>query len=107
MNWVELNRPDLLPHLSTVKSPQPMHSAIAKRSVFARSLGEDFAAGKAEPYVVSVMPCTAQKDEALRHGVSGDVDRALTTRELAKMTWSRGIPFGALSKDSRFDSPLG
>ena len=107
VNWVELNRPDLLPHLSTAKSPQQMHGAIAKRSGFARSLGEDFAAGRAEPYVVSIMPCTAKKDEALRPGVSGDVDRALTTRELARMIRSRGIPFGALSEDGRFDSPLG
>ncbi|WGT49315.1 [FeFe] hydrogenase, group A [Thioclava nitratireducens] len=107
VNWVELNRPDLLPHLSTTKSPQQMHGAIAKRGRFARSLGPDFADGKAEPYVVSVMPCTAKKDEAQRPGVSGDVDHALTTRELARMIRSRGIPFGALSEDGQFDSPLG
>ncbi|OWY14783.1 hypothetical protein B6V72_05950 [Thioclava sp. F34-6] len=107
VNWVELNRPDLLPHLSTTKSPQQMHGAIAKRGRFARSLGPDFADGKAEPYVVSVMPCTAKKDEAQRPGVSGDVDHVLTTRELARMIRSRGIPFGALSEDGQFDSPLG
>ncbi|OOY24008.1 hypothetical protein BMI91_07970 [Thioclava sediminum] len=107
VNWVELNRPDLLPHLSTTKSPQQMHGAIAKRGRFARSLGPDFAEGKAEPYVVSVMPCTAKKDEAQRPGVSGDVDHVLTTRELARMIRSRGIPFGALSEDGQFDSPLG
>jgi len=107
VNWVELNRPDLLPHLSTTKSPQQMHGAIAKRTGLARSLGPDFAMGKAEPYVVSVMPCTAKKDEAMRPGMSGDVDRALTTRELARMIRSRGIPFGALSEDGQFDSPLG
>lgn len=107
VNWVELNRPDLLPHLSTTKSPQQMHGAIAKRSGFARSLGPDFAEGRAEPYVVSVMPCTAKKDEAKRPGVSGDVDHVLTTRELARMIRSRGIAFGALSEDGQFDSPLG
>jgi NADP-reducing hydrogenase subunit HndD len=107
VNWVELNRPDLLPHLSTAKSPQQMHGAIAKRSGFARSLGPDFAEGKTEPYVVSVMPCTAKKDEAVRPGMSGDVDRVLTTRELARMIRSRGIAFGALSEDGQFDSPLG
>ena len=107
VNWVELNRPDLLPHLSTAKSPQQMHGAISKRSGFARSLGPDFAKGKTEPYVVSVMPCTAKKDEAMRPDMSGDVDRVLTTRELARMIRSRGIPFGALSEDGQFDSPLG
>ncbi|MEX1661892.1 [FeFe] hydrogenase, group A [Thioclava sp. 15-R06ZXC-3] len=107
VNWVELNRPDLLPYLSTTKSPQQMHGAIAKRSGFARSLGPDFANGKTEPYVVSVMPCTAKKDEAARPGMSGDVDRVLTTRELARMIRSRGIAFGALAEDGQFDSPLG
>jgi NADP-reducing hydrogenase subunit HndD len=107
VNWVELNRPDLLPHLSTTKSPQQMHGAIAKRSGFARSLGPDFAEGKSEPYVVSIMPCTAKKDEAMRPGMSGDVDHALTTRELARMIRSRGIAFGALCEDGQFDSPLG
>ena len=107
VNWVELNRPDLLPHLSTTKSPQQMHGAIVKRGGFARSLGPDFDAGLAEPYVVSIMPCTAKKDEAVRPGMSEDVDHALTTRELARMIRSRGIAFGALPEDGRFDSPLG
>jgi len=107
VNWVEINRPDLLPHLSTTKSPQQMHGALTKRGAFARSLGPEFAEGKAEPYVVSVMPCTAKKDEAARPGVAGDVDHVLTTRELARMIRARGIGFGALSEDGAFDNPLG
>lgn len=107
VNWVEINRPDLLPHLSTTKSPQQMHGALTKRGSFAHALGPDFAAGRTEPYVVSVMPCTAKKDEALRPGVSGDVDHVLTTRELARMIKARGIVFGALPEDGRFDNPLG
>lgn len=107
VNWLELNRPDLLPHLSTAKSPQQMHGALSKRGRFARALGPEFAAGEAEPYVVSVMPCTAKKDEALRPGMAGDVDHVLTTRELARMIRSRRIAFGALAEDGRFDSPLG
>lgn len=107
VNWVEINRPDLLSHLSTTKSPQQMHGALTKRGAFARSLGADFAEGKAEPYVVSVMPCTAKKDEAQRPGVSGDVDHVLTTRELARMIKARGIAFNALPEDGAFDNPLG
>ena len=107
VNWVEINRPDLLPHLSTTKSPQQMHGALTKRGGFARALGPEFAEGKAEPYVVSVMPCTAKKDEAMRPGVSGDIDRVLTTRELARMIKARGIAFSALSEDGDFDHPLG
>lgn len=107
VNWVEINRPDLLRHLSTTKSPQQMHGAVTKRGAFARSLGGDSAEGTAEPYVVSVMPCTAKKDEAQRPGVAGDVDHVLTTRELARMIRSRGIGFGALAQEGRFDDPLG
>jgi NADH-quinone oxidoreductase subunit G len=107
VNWVEINRPDLLPHLSTTKSPQQMHGALTKRGSFARALGPEFAEGKAEPYVVSVMPCTAKKDEAQRPGVSGDIDHVLTTRELARMIRARGIAFGALPEDGEFDDPLG
>lgn len=107
VNWIELNRPDLLAHLSTTKSPQQMHGAMTKRGNFARSLGPEFSDGKAEPYVVSVMPCTAKKDEARRPGMSGDVDHVLTTRELARMIRSRDIAFGALDEDGSFDNPLG
>lgn len=107
VNWVEINRPDLLPHLSTTKSPQQMHGALSKRGAFTRTLGPDFAEGKAEPYVISVMPCTAKKDEAERPGLSGDVDHVVTTRELARMIRARGIAFNALSEDGTFDHPLG
>lgn len=107
VNWAEINRPDLLPHLSTTKSPAQMHGALTKRSAFARSLGAEFAEGKVEPYVVSVMPCTAKKDEAVRPGVSGDLDHVLTTRELARMIKARDIAFSALPEEGDFDNPLG
>lgn len=107
VNWVEINRPDLLPHLSTCKSPQQMHAALTKRSRFARMLGTAGADELQEPCVVSVMPCTAKKDEALRPGMTGDVDHVLTTRELARMIKARGIAFGALPQEGRFDDPLG
>lgn len=107
VNWVEINRPDLLPHLSTTKSPQQMHGALTKRGNFARSLGPEFAAGKVEPYVVSVMPCTAKKDEAMRPGMTGDLDHVITTRELARMIRARNIAFGALPEQGEFDNPLG
>jgi len=107
VNWVEINRPDLLPNLSTTKSPQQMHGALTKRGAFSRMLGSEFAAGDAEPYAVSVMPCTAKKDEAVRPDVSGDIDHVVTTRELAKMIKARGIAFNALPEDGHFDHPLG
>tara|TARA_R110002096_G_scaffold257381_1_gene451064 strand:- start:431228 stop:433300 length:2073 start_codon:yes stop_codon:yes gene_type:complete len=107
VNWVEINRPDLLPHLSTTKSPQQMHGALTKRGAFARTLGADFVESTSEPYVVSVMPCTAKKDEAVRPGLSGDLDHVLTTRELARMIKARGIAFSTLPEVGDFDNPLG
>ena len=84
-----------------------MHGALTKRGSFARALGAEFAEGNTEPYVVSVMPCTAKKDEAERPGVSGDIDHVITTRELARMIRARGIAFSALPEDGVFDNPLG
>ena len=122
VNWVEINRPDLLSHLSTTKSPQQMHGALTKRGSFARSVGivsfghdssgsdtsaSEFTEVNSEPYVVSVMPCTAKKDEAVRPGLSDDIDHVLTTRELARMIRARGIAFNALAEDGEFDNPLG
>ncbi|MEJ8810811.1 [FeFe] hydrogenase, group A [Variovorax ureilyticus] len=107
VNWVEIQRPELLAHLSTSKSPQQMHGALTKRGPFAGTLGPAFAEGSDEPYVVSVMPCTAKKDEAVRPGMSDDIDHVLTTRELARMIRARGIAFGALPEDGSFDDPLG
>jgi len=97
--------PDLLPHLSTAKSPQQMFGAVAK-TYYAQKLGkrpEDIC-------VVSVMPCTAKKFEALRpemraSGVQ-DVDIVLTTRELGRMIKEAGIEFQSLP-DSQMDAPLG
>jgi iron-only hydrogenase group A len=97
--------PDLLPNLSTCKSPQQMLGAVAK-TWYAQQM-------KVDPknlFVVSVMPCTAKKSEARRpemgrDGVS-DVDAVLTTRELARMIREAGIDFVGL-QDQAMDDPLG
>ncbi|KAI8101874.1 hypothetical protein M9434_006936 [Picochlorum sp. BPE23] len=102
---VEKSYPELIPHISTCKSPQQMLGAIAKR-YFASLLNL-----KAEDIcLVSIMPCTAKKFEAEReeNKVDGitDVDYVLTTRELGKMLRHRRIPLASLPESS-FDSPLG
>lgn len=104
INYVELNRPDLIPHLSTAKSPQQMHGAISKCGPIAKEIASE--TGE-DPYVVSIMPCTAKKDESVRPGSRGDIDAVLTTRELAKMIRHRNIPFASLSDDGKYDSPMG
>ncbi len=97
--------PEILPNISTCKSPQQMFGAVAK-TYFAEKIGK-----KAEDiFVVSVMPCTAKKYESQRPEMRGsgerDVDVVLTTRELGKMIRQAGIDFGALA-DGKMDSILG
>ena len=105
VNMIELKYPELLPHLSTAKSPQQMFGAVAK-TYFAERAGID----PAKIVSVSVMPCTAKKAEAAREEMcaSGyrDVDVVITTRELGRMIREAGINFNAL-EEAEFDSPLG
>ena len=58
INYVELHRPDLIPNLSTTKSPQQMHGAISRCGPIAKQIAAET---REEPYVVSIMPCTAKK----------------------------------------------
>ncbi|MGI6335980.1 MAG: NADH-dependent [FeFe] hydrogenase, group A6 [Eubacteriales bacterium] len=97
---------DMIPHLSSCKSPQGMFGAIAK-TYYAEKIGVD----PKDIFSVSVMPCTAKKFEASRHdhtAVEGlaDIDVALTTRELGRMIQRAGIRFTELP-DAEFDSPFG
>jgi NADH-quinone oxidoreductase subunit G len=101
INYVEKSRPDLIPHISTTKSPQQMHAAATRYGPFGKSLAPE------KPFTVSIMPCTAKKDEAVRPGLRGDIDAVLTTRELARMLKHRHIPFASLPNDGKYDSPLG
>lgn len=105
VNLVEMKYPDLLPHLSTAKSPQQMFGAVVK-TYFADKAGID----PAKIVSVSVMPCTAKKAEAAREEMcsSGyrDVDIVITTRELGRMIREAGIDFISLPEED-FDSPLG
>ena len=105
IKFMEYYHPDLLPNLSTCKSPQQMFGAVAK-TYYAAKLGKR----PEQIVVVSVMPCTAKKFECQRPemDVSGarDVDIVLTTRELGKMIRSAGIDFQNLP-DEEMDAPLG
>ena len=105
IRFIEFFYPELLPHLSTCKSPQQMFGAIAK-TYYAQKAGVD----PAKMVVVSIMPCTAKKFEAGRPEMDDtgyrDVDYVLTTRELARMMHAAGIDLPRLPK-SEYDDPLG
>jgi len=106
--WVKFAEqyfPELLPNLSTCKSPQQMLGAVCKAT-----LPQELGIGKHDLVVVSIMPCTAKKYEARRREFSDDnvpdVDHVLTTQELARMIEEAGLKFSQLEPES-FDMPLG
>lgn len=105
IKYCEHYYPELIPHLSTCKSPQQMFGATMK-TYYAEKMGID----PKNMVVVGVMPCTAKKFETKRpnQAASGypDVDIAITTRELARMIESAGIFFKHLP-DEEFDNPFG
>lgn len=106
IRYCEQHHPDMIPNLSTCKSPQQMFGALVK-SYYADKMGID----PRDIVVVSVMPCTAKKYEVKREEqrmVNGclPVDVSLTTRELARMITTAGILFDHLP-DSDFDEMLG
>lgn len=105
IKFIEHFYPDLLPHLSTCKSPQQMFGALAK-TYYAQQAGLD----PANIVVVSIMPCTAKKFEAARPEMQSsgyrDVDVVLTTRELGRMLRQAGIDLASLP-ESDYDTPMG
>jgi NADP-reducing hydrogenase subunit HndD len=105
IKYMEHFNPDMLPNLSTCKSPQQMFGAIAK-TYYAAKMGRK----PEDMFVVSIMPCTAKKFESCRDEMNAsgvrDVDVVLTTRELGRMIKEAGIDFDSLP-DGEMDAPLG
>ena len=98
VSYVELHRPDLIPNMSTCKSPQQMAGALIKE-IYPKYAGLE---GK-RLVLVSIMPCTAKKYEAQD---LGDVDYVLTTRELDAL-WERfGIDLDTYEERSPLDAPF-
>ncbi|HKL73168.1 MAG TPA: NADH-dependent [FeFe] hydrogenase, group A6 [Candidatus Onthovivens sp.] len=104
VNYMEYYYSDLIPHLSTCKSPHQMMGAIIK-SYYAQKSNID----PNDICVVSIMPCVAKKFEKERdhQSVDGlkDVDVVLTTRELARLIKRSGIIWSKLP-DEEFDDDL-
>jgi len=105
IRFMEYYYPEMLPNLSTCKSPQQMFGAVAK-TYWAEKTGKK----PEDIFVVSVMPCHAKKSESERPEMkdSGfrDVDVALTTRELGRMIKEAGINFATLP-DEAMDRLMG
>ena len=100
IKFAEHYYPEILPNLSTCKSPQEMFSPVLKTYYC-----EKHGINPENLYVVSVIPCTAKKFEVSREELGHYTDAAITTRELAKMIKEAGIDFVNLP-DSQFDAPF-
>ncbi len=105
IKYAETFYPDLIPNLSTCKSPIGMMGALAK-TYGAQKTGTN----PAKMFTVSIMPCIAKKFEGLRPEMraSGyrDIDATINTRELAHMIRQAGINFAGLG-DEGADPLLG
>ena len=102
VRYLETQHPELLKHLSTCKSPQGMLSPVLKE--FLPKYYEGYK--KEDIVVVSIMPCTAKKYEAIREQLINETDFVLTTKEFAKMIKTAGIDFKKL-KEEEANSPFG
>lgn len=106
IRYCEQHHPDLLPNLSSCKSPQQMFGSLVK-TYYAEQAGID----PKDIVVVSIMPCTAKKyevareEQRLKNGCL-PVDVSLTTRELGRMIRHAGLLFDHLP-EGQFDEMLG
>ena len=106
--WVqhcERNWPELMPYVSTCKSPMQMFASVVK---------EQYRTSSRRHVHVAVMPCTAKKYEAARGEFvidgAAEVDYVITTQELIRMIRESGIVFSELEAeavDSAFSSSTG
>jgi NADH-quinone oxidoreductase subunit G/NADP-reducing hydrogenase subunit HndD len=105
VKYAEQFYPELLPLLSTCKSPQQMMGSIIK-NYFAQA--KELTSNQI--FSVSVMPCLAKKFEAQRPEMTSkglsDVDLVLSTRELARLIRLYGIDIQAIDPQLA-DNPFG
>lgn len=104
INYAEKHVPAILPHVSSTRSPQAVLGALTRT----------YLAGKMEidPVrirTVSIMPCTAKKDEAAREQLASngvpDVNYVLTVRQFARMLRRVGVDLASLEPEP-FDNPF-
>jgi iron-only hydrogenase group A len=105
VNYVELYHPELIPHLTTSRSPH-IHNGGAIKTFWANK----YKIYPKDIIVVSIMPCTAKKYEAARKEmkINGNfpVDYVLTTREFSFLMKKNNIDLKTVKK-AKSDNPLG
>lgn len=106
VKFLEFYYPEMIPHLTTARSPQ-IHSGAAYKTWWAKKAGVD----PSKIVVVSIMPCTSKKYESemekLKFELEGlklkPVDYVLTTRETSALLKKNKIDLPNLA-DSEADS---
>ena len=105
VKYCENKYPEFVPNLSTCRSPQQMFGAVVREYYKDPEKNE----GKKIVYV-SIMPCTAKKEEILRPesytNGKQDVDYVLTTTEIVRMIRKSGIVFDKVEIEAA-DVPFG
>lgn len=105
VKYVEFYRPDLIPNLTSARSPQMMMGGIIKTF-----WAEKCKINPKDIVVVSIMPCTAKKQEFLKPEMEINgmkpIDYVFTTRELAYLLQKKKIELPSL-KPEEADNPLG
>eukprot|EP00485_Elphidium_margaritaceum_P024267 CAMPEP_0202712786 /NCGR_PEP_ID=MMETSP1385-20130828/45635_1 /ASSEMBLY_ACC=CAM_ASM_000861 /TAXON_ID=933848 /ORGANISM="Elphidium margaritaceum" /LENGTH=500 /DNA_ID=CAMNT_0049372939 /DNA_START=572 /DNA_END=2074 /DNA_ORIENTATION=+ len=109
INMVEKLYPQLIPHISSCKSPQGMMGSLIKNYIYTKHKLDEKGYAPEDIINVSIMPCVAKKDEMLRPALAGDVDYVLTVREFARLCRNYGVRWHSLKADKsvHFDSVLG
>lgn len=104
VNYAEKHCPEILPHVSSTRSPQGVLGALAKSY-----LAEKMELDSAKMRVISIMPCIAKKDEAAREQLArGDVpdtDIVITVREFARLLRRMGVNLRDVDPEP-FDNPF-
>lgn len=105
VKYCENKYPEFVPNLSTCRSPQQMFGAVV------REYYKDPEKNEGKKIVsVSIMPCTAKKEEILRPesytNGKQDVDYVLTTTEIVRMIRKSGIVFDKVEIEAA-DVPFG
>lgn len=95
VRFVETKYPELLPYVSTCKSPMEMFGAVLKE--YYKTADDE---SGLKTVSVAVMPCVAKKYEAAREEFKRenvpDVDYVITTKELSYMIKEMGIQFNEI-----------
>lgn len=105
VKYCENKYPEFVPNLSTCRSPQQMFGAVV------REYYKDPEKNEGKKIVsVSIMPCTAKKEEILRPesytNGKQDVDYVLTTTEIVRMIRKSGSVFDKVEIEAA-DVPFG